>query len=239
MSVAAVVLAAGKGSRMRSTLPKPLVSVAGRPMVVRLIDSIMAAGIDDIVVVVGHGAEQVRAALPPEVRTVTQDVRDGTAGALDCARHAVADADEVVVFVGDSPLVSAASIRRLVRARRRHGLPAAFLTATFPISLPYARVIRSVDGRVADCIEEGDCTSEQVAVREYMTSHYAFSGAALWAVLSRVVPHLETGERYLTHVLRLLIADGGRVETVAAERWEELVGLNTPEEVAWAEGVLV
>jgi len=238
MSVVAVVLAAGRGTRMRSELPKPLVRLAGRPIVVRLVDAIVAAGIDDIVVVVGYGADQVRAALPQGVRTVLQTVRDGTAGAVDCARQAAADADEVLVFVGDSPLVSATSIRRLVRERRRRGVPAAFLTATFPSPLPYARVIRSVDGSVADCIEERDCTPEQVAVREYMTSHYAFSGSALWPALSRVAPHPETGERYLTHVLGLLIADGGRVETVAAERWQELVGLNTPEEVAWAEGEL-
>lgn len=238
MSVVAVVLAAGKGTRMRSTLPKPLVPLAGRAIVLRLIDTLQAAGVDDIVVVVGHGADEVRAALPPGVRTVMQAVRNGTAGAVDCAREAAAGADDVLVFVGDSPLVSAASIRRLVAERQGRGLPAAFLTADFPISLPYARVIRGEDGAVAACIEERDCTAEQVELREYMTSHYAFSGEALWAGLHRVKPHPVTGERYLTDVLGVILEDGGRVETVAADRWEELVGLNTPEEVAWAEGVL-
>ena len=238
MSVVAVILAAGKGTRMRSTLPKPLVPLAGRAIVLRLIDSLKAAGVDDIVVVVGHGADEVRAALPPGVRTAMQEVRNGTAGAVDCAREAAAGAEDVLVFVGDSPLVSAASIRRLVSERRERDLPAAFLTADFPISLPYARVIRSEDGAVVACIEERDCTPEQVELREYMTSHYAFSGEALWQGLHRVKPHPVTGERYLTDVLGVILEDGGRVETVAADRWEELVGLNTPEEVAWAEGVL-
>jgi len=238
VSVVAVVLAAGKGTRMRSELPKPLVPVGGRAIVLRLIDALQAADVADIVVVVGHGAEQVRAALPTGVRTVLQEVRDGTAGALGCARGAAAGFEELLVFVGDSPLVSARSIRRLLAHRREHDLPAAFLTARFPLSLPYARVVRGDGGRVAACIEERDCSPEQAALREYMTSHYAFSAAALWYSLPRVPAHPVTGERYLTDVLGLILGDGGRVDTVDADRWEELVGLNTPEEVAWAEGLL-
>ena len=236
-TVVAVLLAAGKGTRMRSPLPKPLVPLAGRGLVLRLLDAVQGADVNHTVVVVGHGAELVRAALPDGVDTAIQEVRDGTASAVQCAETACRDADEVLVFVGDSPLLSSESIRRLVQHRRQTGAAAAFLTATFPIQLPYARVIRDASGAVIDCIEERDCTAEQAELREYLTSHYAFDGPTLWRLLRQIEAHPETGERYLTHVLGLIHQEGGGVETVQAERWEDLVGLNTPEEVAWAEDI--
>jgi len=236
-TVAAVLLAAGKGTRMRSHLPKPLVPLAGRGLVLRLLDAVQEAGVDRVAVVVGHGAEQVRAALPDGVDTPMQAVRDGTASAVQCAEAACRDADEVLVFVGDSPLVSAESIRRLLAHRRATGAQAAFLTADFPIQLPYARVIRDEHGACVDCIEERDCTPEQAELREYLTSHYVFHGPTLWRLLNQIEPHPVTKERYLTLILGLIRREGGVVETVQAESWEELVGLNTPEEVAWAEQV--
>lgn len=235
--VRAVLLAAGKGTRMQSPLPKPLVPLAGRPLVLRLLDAVTAAGVDHTAVVVGHGAEQVRAALPDGVDTPLQAVRDGTAAAVQCAEAVCEDADEVLVFVGDSPLLSPESIRRLIDHRRATGAAAAFLTATFPIQLPYARVIRDAGGAFVECIEERDCTEEQAAIRGYLTSHYAFHGPTLWRLLRDIQPHPHTGERYLTDILGLVRRAGGRVETVEAASWEELVGLNTPEEVAWAEQV--
>lgn len=234
----AILLAAGKGTRMRSALPKPLVPLAGRALVLRLLDAVAAAGVDHTVVVVGHGAPEVRAELPPDVDTAFQQVRDGTASAVVCAQDACGQATDVLVFVGDSPLLTATSIRRLVAHRRSTHAAVAFLTASFPISLPYARVIRNASGDCIDCIEERDCTPDQAALREYLTSHYAFDAPTLWRLLPRITPHPVTGERYLTDILRLVREDGGKVETVPSGTWEELVGLNTPEEVAWAESVL-
>jgi bifunctional N-acetylglucosamine-1-phosphate-uridyltransferase/glucosamine-1-phosphate-acetyltransferase GlmU-like protein len=91
---------------------------------------------------------------------------------------------------------------------------------------------------VVACIEERDCSPEQVALRELLTSHYLFDAAPLWRALPAVPRHPETGERYLTDVIAAIREDGGRVEALSIEDWQELVGLNTPEEVAWAEGVL-
>jgi bifunctional N-acetylglucosamine-1-phosphate-uridyltransferase/glucosamine-1-phosphate-acetyltransferase GlmU-like protein len=233
----AVLLAAGRGTRMRSSLPKPLVPLAGRGLVLRLLDAVVEADVDRSVVIVGHQAERVEAALPDGVQTAHQSVRDGTASAVQCAREAAGDASDVLVFVGDSPLLSAESIRRLVAHRRQTGAGAAFLTSSFPIQLPYARVIRDEDGACVDCIEERDCTPDQAEIREYLTSHYAFDGPTLWRLLPTIEAHATTKERYLTDILRAIRADGGSVETVQADAWEELVGLNTPEEVEWAEGI--
>lgn len=234
---AAVLLAAGRGTRMRSSLPKPLVPLAGRGLTLRLLDAVQAAGVGHPVVVVGHGADQVRAALPTGTKTALQAVRDGTASAVDAARDAVGDAARVFVLVGDSPLLRPESLRALHAHHSRTSAACSFLTATFPVSYPYARVMRAPHGEVVACIEERDCTPEQAAIRELLTSHYLFEAEALWSALEQVVPHPETGERYLTDVIEIIGGSGG-IEALSIADWRELVGLNTPEDLAWAEGVL-
>jgi bifunctional N-acetylglucosamine-1-phosphate-uridyltransferase/glucosamine-1-phosphate-acetyltransferase GlmU-like protein len=237
-AAAAIVLAAGKGTRMRSALPKPLVPLAGRGLTLRLLDALEQAGVGRRVVVVGHGAEEVRAALPDGVATPLQAVRDGTASAVACGRDAAGDARHVFVLVGDSPLLTAGSLRALFDHHVATGAACSFLTATFPVAYPYARVLRGPGGEVLGCVEERDCTPAQAAVRELLTSHYLFDADALWAALPEV-PRLPTpGERSLTDVIGIIRARGGRVEARSIPDWRELVGLNTPEEVAWAEAVL-
>lgn len=231
----AVILAAGQGTRMRTHLPKSMVPVAGRPIIGHLLSAVRQAGVSDVVVVVGHKAETLRTYLGPEVSTPLQSVRLGTAHAVETAKDSVGAAQDVFVLVGDSPLIRSTSIARLYETHRQSGAACSFLTAQFDISLPYARVLRGEDGSVREVIEERDCTPEQKKVREYLTSHFVFSADALWPLLDGVVPHPVTQERYLTDVLGSLLAAGERVEAVVIDDWRELVGLNTPEEVAWAE----
>lgn len=235
---AVIILAAGQGKRMRSSLPKPLVPVAGEAILHRLLRAVGEAGIQTISVVVGHGAEEVRAALGPEVHTPLQSTRDGTAHAVSVARSSVEGADLVFVFVGDSPLLSADSICSLAETHLKTRAGCTFLTSSFDKHFPYARVVRDGSGRVTACVEERDCTAEQALITEYLTSHFVFDGPTLWPLLDRVEPHPITGERYLTDVIDLMLSEGHRVEAVSIEDWRELVGLNTPEDVAWAEAVL-
>jgi len=235
---AIIILAAGQGKRMRSDLPKPLVPVAGRPIIDHLIDAVRTAGVSTISVVVGHQAERMRAHLADDILTPLQAVRNGTAHAVDVAKHTVADADEVFVFVGDSPLVSQRSIQTLQAVHRSTGAACSFLTADFAQHFPYARIIRDSEGRVSAVIEERDCTPAQAEITEYLTSHFLFDARALWSVLDRVEAHPVTAERYLTDTIGLLLAEGRRVEAVAIDDWRELVGLNTPEDVAWAEDII-
>jgi bifunctional N-acetylglucosamine-1-phosphate-uridyltransferase/glucosamine-1-phosphate-acetyltransferase GlmU-like protein len=235
---AVIILAAGQGKRMQSPLPKPLVPVAGRPILDWLLDSVRACGIDAVSVVVGHQAEAMRAHLGDGVRTPLQEVRNGTAHAVDVARTSVEGADEVFVFVGDSPLIRPESISRLQRAHRETGAACSFLTADFEQHYPYARIIRNAEGGVEAVIEERDCTPEQQTITEYLTSHFLFDAKALWSVLDLIPVHPVTNERYLTDAIGLLLQRGERIEAVAIDDWRELVGLNTPEDVAWAEAVL-
>lgn len=237
-NTAVIILAAGQGKRMQSSLPKPLVPVLGRPIIDWLLESVREVGVDTIAVVVGHQAEAMRTHLGDTIRTPLQSVRNGTAHAVDMARESVVGADDVAVFVGDSPLIRPASVERLLAVHRDTGSACSFLTATFEKHYPYARIIRDESGAVTAVIEERDCTPEQATVTEYLTSHFVFNAAALWSVLDDIPTHPVTHERYLTDAIGLLLERGSRVEAVGIDDWRELVGLNTPEDVAWAESVL-
>lgn len=235
---AAIILAAGKGTRMKSHLPKPLVPVQGRPMVRYLIDALESAGVKDIAVVIGHGAEEMRSELGNDYKLPFQEVRSGTADAVACAASAVSDSKHVFVFVGDSPLLSAESVTKLHEAHVNEGAQCSFLTAHFDTLFPYARVIRDPQGSVKACIEERDCTEAQKEIRELLTSHFLFDTAHLFETLNRVPRHPTTEERYLTDVIGLTLEDGKRVSALSIGDWKELVGLNTPEDVEWAESYL-
>lgn len=235
---AAIILAAGKGTRMKSHLPKPLVPVKGRPMVRYLIDALEAAGVKDIAVVIGHGADEMRQELGENYKLPFQEVRSGTADAVACAASAVSDSKHVFVFVGDSPLLTADSIKKLHDAHLQESAQCSFLTAHFETLFPYARIIRGPDGAVEACIEERDCTDAQKEIRELLTSHFLFDTAHLFDTLTRVPRHPTTEERYLTDVIGLTLEDGKGVSALSIGDWKELVGLNTPEDVSWAESYL-
>jgi len=237
-NTAVIILAAGQGKRMQSSLPKPLVPVLGRPIIDWLLEAVGTVGVDTISVVVGHQADAMREHLDDSIRTPLQSVRNGTAHAVDVARESVADADDVAVFVGDSPLIRPESIERLFRVHSDTQAACSFLTATFEQHYPYARIIRDRGGSVSAVIEERDCTPEQATVTEYLTSHFVFNAEALWSVLDNIPVHPVTKERYLTDAIGLLLERGERVEAVGINDWRELVGLNTPEDVTWAESVL-
>ena len=231
-------MAAGKGTRMRSHLPKALVPLQDQPLIHHLLESIGQAGVNQRVVVVGHDAARVRAALGPEIQTVLQPVLNGTAGAVEASQAALPDATEVIVTVGDSPLLTPGSIQRLLQHHRDTDAACSFLTAKFERHFPYGRVLRGHDGQVIGCVEERSATEEQKKIQEYLSSHYVFRAEALWATLPRIGAHPESRERYLTDIIALLIQSGERVEAVVIEDWRELVGLNTPEDLAWATEVL-
>jgi bifunctional N-acetylglucosamine-1-phosphate-uridyltransferase/glucosamine-1-phosphate-acetyltransferase GlmU-like protein len=147
-------------------------------------------------------------------------------------------ADHVLVTVGDSPLLQPDTIRGLIRRHLETGAACTFFTATYDPPPPYARVIRDTSGDVLCCIEERDCTPEQVGLRELLTSHYVFRAAALWEHLDSVPVHPVTGERYLTDITRSFQRHGLRMEAVPVADAAELTGLNSLEDVAMAEAWL-
>ena len=238
MNRIALILAAGKGARMKSDLPKPLVPFLGFPIVQYIVDSFVSAGIKEVNLVIGYGADLVRAKIGEDVGYVYQLEQKGTAHAVLQAKDEIAwEGKSIVVFVGDAPLISADSIMKLAEVHEKNGAACSFLTSFFDLDLPYARVIRNEKGNVTACVEELDATKEQLEIKELMSSHFIFNGEKLFEYLPKILPHKKNGEFYLTDIIQLFIANNLLVQAVSIENYEELVGLNTPEDVVWAENI--
>lgn len=230
MAVRAIVLAAGKGTRMRSDVPKVLHPVAGRPIISWVIDAVQAAGADDVLVVVGHGADSVVAVLPDAVKSVVQEEQLGTGHATRVAFDAIADAatDTVLIVPGDSPLMTSASLQALLAA---HGSGSActLVTTRMPDPTGYGRVLRK-DGAVVAIVEERDADPSTALIDEVAVSTYAFAGRALGEALARLDSGNRQNEYYLTDVVGMLAAVGP-VETVEVEH-EETLGVNSHDQLA-------
>lgn len=248
--LAAVVLAAGEGTRMRSTLPKPLHPICGRPMLAHVVAALGQVHVDRLVVVVGFGADEVAKTLTEEladsglaVDLVTQSVRRGTGDATQMALGALPDdlgEDEagdfdVLVLPGDTPLVRPETLASLVQAHR-----SADAAATMLVALPgdpggYGRVVRGRGGRVLRVVEEADATEEERSIGEVNTSIYCFRRSALAPALRRVGADNAQGEHYLTDVIELLASAGHLV--VARETVDpvEVTGVNDRRQLADAE----
>lgn len=234
--IAALILAAGRGTRMKSHLPKVLVPVAGQAIAQRLADNLVAAGVSRLCFVVGHRADEVRAALGPRYDYVLQQRQLGMAHAVEMARSTLqGQAEHVLVTVGDSPLLQPSTIRRLIQRHEATGAACTFFTATYEPPPAYARVVRDACGEVLFCVEQRDCSPEQLEIRELLTSHYVFAAQALWAHLGSVPVHPVTGERYLTDITRTFHQHGLGMQAVPVADAAELTGLNTLHDVAMAE----
>jgi len=227
---------------MGGELPKVLAPLAGRPIVDHLIDTIRAAKVDDINLVIGHGAEQVRGALGERFGYALQREQLGMAHAVACARELILakrpPVEQLVVTVGDSPLLRPQTLRGLLALHEDSGAACSFLSARYEEPPRYARVLRDDRGRVLRCVEQHACNDEQLGVRELLTSHYVFDADALWRHLDAVRPWPGTGERYLTDITGVFSEHGLRMQALPVEDPGELTGLNTPQELAWAEARL-
>jgi len=232
MSVRAVVLAAGRGKRMRADLPKVLFEVAGRPLIAWVVDAVAAAGVDDTTVVVGHGGEAVAGVLPKGVGTAVQEEQLGTGHAVMAALQAIGDVSgsTVLVVPGDTPLLQAGSLQALLETHAATGADATLLTAEMLDPTGYGRVIRDGD-RVTAIVEERDADEAQRAIREVAISTYAFDGDALTRALSQIGKDNAQGEYYLTDVIEVL-AGGGLVSAVVGADAHEVQGVNSLDHLA-------
>ncbi|MCL4817532.1 MAG: bifunctional UDP-N-acetylglucosamine diphosphorylase/glucosamine-1-phosphate N-acetyltransferase GlmU [Vicinamibacteria bacterium] len=234
MDVRAVVLAAGKGTRMRSARPKVLHRVHGLPLLEYPLRALAGAGVSRVVVVTGHEAEAVERSFAGRgFAFVRQDPPRGTGHAVMVAREAIAGADTVLVVNGDLPLLRAESLRALL-ARRAAGDAAALLSVTLPDAGAYGRVVRGADGGVARIVEARDASPEERAIGEINVGVYAFAADALERALATLRPQNAQGEYYLTDVVAAIAAGGGRISALAAADADEGRGVNTVAELAAA-----
>ena len=252
--LSAMVLAAGKSTRMRSERPKPLHVLCGRAMVLHILDTLAELPLDRAVVVVGHSAERVTKALNEQapadlaIEFVEQHVQRGTGDAVAVGLTAFAggggvddDDDEdgdLLVIPGDAPLLRAGTLATLVTAHHQSDAAATLLTAIAPDPTGYGRVIRGKDGRVSRIIEDRDASDDEREINEIGTSIYCFRRSVLAPALRRLTPDNDQGEYYLTDVIGVLHDAGYNVVSMVAADPMETVGINDRAQLAAAEAEL-
>ncbi len=238
MSAAALILAAGEGTRMKSDLPKAAHRILGEPLVRYVADAAREAGCDRIVVVTGHGAEVVEALLEG-VETVRQHEQLGTGHAVMCARDALAGfGGSLLVLSGDTPLVRAETLAGLVAMRESSGAALTLLTTHLHDPSGYGRIVRDRDGTVAGIVEDRDLEPDQHALNEVNTGTYCFDSGVLFAHLHRLTTENAQGEYYLTDMVRVFSDEGVLVTALPAEDPLETLGINSRVQLAEASEVL-
>ena len=234
--LAIVILAAGKGTRMKSDLHKVLHPIAGRPMLEHLLDSAAQLAPERQVVVAGHGREQLAKALGDRARIVVQDPQLGTGHAVLQAKEALADfSGDVLILYGDVPFVSAASMRAMIERLHADDAPQVVVLGFEPIEpLQYGRVIAE-DGRILAMVEHKDATPEQRAVRLCNSGLMAARAQDLFALLEQVGNDNAQGEYYLTDIVNIANQHGGTCAVIVTPDADEVAGINSRGELAQAE----
>jgi bifunctional UDP-N-acetylglucosamine pyrophosphorylase / glucosamine-1-phosphate N-acetyltransferase len=228
--VAAIILAAGKSTRMKSDVPKVLHEVCGRPMLGHAISAARLAGVDQIIVVIGHGRERVTQAFETQhdVTWVEQTEQRGTGHAVQCCREALSGFDgSVVVIAGDMPLIRRQAIIELVDVREDTGHAATIATTKLTDPTGYGRIVRDDDGNLVAIVEDRDCSDQQRAITEVNPSYYCFDAKKMFDVLDKIEPAASKGEYYLTDAIRLLRESDEGVSAKLEIAAEDAMGVNS------------
>ena len=231
----AIVLAAGQGTRMRSRIPKVLHPLAGRPLLLHVLDALEGAGVSRPIVVTGHGAEAVEAAVGDRAITARQEPQRGTGDAVRVGLGALDARDgAVIVAMGDSPMMPPTLFGRLLDAQRESAAPLALLSARVTDPYGYGRIVRDAQDRVAAIVEETDADDAVRALDEVNAGAYAFDVAWLTAAIGRI-PTSASGELYLTDVIAFAASEGCPAAVVIADDPVDVMGINDRVALAAAE----
>lgn len=239
--VKAVILAAGKGTRMKSELPKVIHKALGKPMVKYSIDAAVEAGADisDICLVVGHKAELVKEAVGEDVTYVFQKEQLGTGHAVKCASEFIGKDGITMVLCGDTPLIKGKTLKKLVETHIAEGNAITVLTARVDDPTGYGRIIKDNWGKFVKIVEQKDATLEEQRVDEINSGMYIFDSAVLSRALSMITNDNAQGEYYLTDTIEIVKSEGlGEVATMVIDDVDEIKGVNSPEQLEEAEMIL-
>ncbi len=235
MKLGIVILAAGQGTRMKSRLPKVLHPLAGKPLLAHVIETARSLEPDAMVVVYGHGGEQVREALDaPGLQWVEQAEQLGTGHAVQQALPALKDLDRVLVLYGDVPLMRRESLQSLLATA-----PSGFGLMTVDLDDPqgYGRILRDEQGRVTGIVEQKDASEEQLRIREVNTGIMLVDAPSLARWLEQLSPQNAQGEYYLTDIVALAVAEGVEIQVAQPEDPVEAEGVNDRLQLAALERV--
>ncbi len=239
--VKAVILAAGKGTRMKSELPKVIHEALGKPMVEYSIEAAHEAGaeLSDICLVVGYGADQVKKVVGDKVNYVVQKEQLGTGHAVKCAEKFIGKDGITMVLCGDTPLITGKTLKRLVDMHIDEGNAVTVLTAEVENPTGYGRIIKDSWGKFVKIVEQKDATHEEQRVNEINAGMYVFNSNALTKALKLLKNDNNQGEYYLTDTIEIIKSQGlGEVSTLVIDDVDETKGVNSPEQLKEAEKIL-
>lgn len=241
MTVSAIILAAGKSTRMKSERVKVLHEICGRPMLAYVLDAVREVGVQKIAVVVGHGRGEVMETFDnhADILWVHQEEQKGTGHAVRVCEAALAGTGgEVFVLAGDGPLIRARTLEALLNQHRQQN--AALTLATCELADPhgYGRIIRGNGDEVLEIVEHRDATEAQRQIREVNPSYYLFDMAKMFSSLAEIKPNNQKGEYYLTDTVSILRRRGERVAAVNAVPPEDVLSINSRSELATVNGLM-
>lgn len=235
--IAAVIMAAGKGTRMKSSIPKVMHLLAGKPLIDHVLNCVQEVDIKKVLVVLGHGREVVEEHLAGRAEFVFQQEQKGTGDAVLKALPFLEGIEDVLIMSGDQPLLAGTTVQEMLKLHRGRGAVATVLTAVLDDPAGLGRIIRDRE-YLADIVEEKDATEEQRMLKEINTGTYCFNVRALAAALRQVTPQNAQGEYYLTDVFKYFLADGKRVVTYCTSDPHEALGINWRGQLAEAEKIV-
>ncbi len=240
--VKAVILAAGKGTRMKSELPKVIHKALGKPMVEYSIEAAVEAGADmsDVCLVVGHKADMVKDVVGEGVTYVLQEEQLGTGHAVKCAKEFIGTDGLTMVLCGDTPLITGATLKTLVDTHIAENNAITVLTAKVDDPTGYGRIIKDEDGNFIKIVEQKDASEEEQKVNEINSGMYLFDSDILSQTLDMIDNNNAQGEYYLTDTIEIVKNKNlGRVATVVVKDANEIKGVNSPEQLKEAEDILM
>lgn len=223
----AVILAAGKGTRMKSKQYKVLHKVAGKSMIDHVLTNVKRAGVDEIVTIVGHGADQVKETLGDQSLYSYQEEQLGTAHAVKMAQEHLENKEGTTLVVcGDTPLITSETLNKLIEHHEQSNAQATVLSATAQIPFGYGRIVRDDNNQLSRIVEEKDATEEEKRLTEISSGIFAFDNKVLFDKLTQVKNDNAQGEYYLPDVIALILEDKGIAEVYHTDDFNEIMGVN-------------
>lgn len=239
----AVVLAAGESTRIKGSVPKILIEIAGRPIIAYVLATLRKLPLERIYVIVGRQAKQVKKYIHkicPEIRFIIQKKRLGTAHALKCAETILKPwGKNLIVLCGDTPLLTHKTLKKLIAKHKKCNTAVTVLTAIVKKPSGYGRIKRNKERNIIDIIEEKDATYQEKKIKEINTGVYCFcNDASLWSRLKKIKPDNAQKEYYLTDIVKICAQENVPISSLTIRNEQEILGVNTPEELITVENII-
>lgn len=235
----AVILAAGKGTRMKSDLPKVVHTIDGKCLVDYAIEAAKGAGADEICLVVGYKSDVVKESIQnKDVKFVMQEEQLGTGHAVKCAKEFMGEEGQTMILFGDTPLITAKTLKSLADYHKEKGNTVTVLSAMIEDPTGYGRIIRDSEGNFVKSVEHKDANEEELASHEVNSGMYIFDTKELKDALEKITPNNAQGEYYLPDTLTIIKEKGLRVDAYALDNPEDITGVNDQEQLKAATEII-